>query len=294
MTLGSVLLDITLVVGVMLAVAVPAIVGVDRLRAFPPRAPERLRLLLPYLVVLGGVLAVNSWLRDVGPELSWIVGWRITGWIVSVEGSFVAGLQSYAHPTLTAYFSYAYIYGYVFLLVFPIVAYVLLPETRPIRETVIAYSLNYGLGVLCYVLFIAYGPRNVMPDLVDQLLYTNWPESQLVTSEVNANVNVFPSLHTSLAVTVAALSYRTRDAYPAWFPIATLLAVSVAISTMYLGIHWGIDVFAGVVLAAVSVGGAAWLASPERREDRVGRAGRRLRHTVDRPVEFLLDAIRSG
>jgi membrane-associated phospholipid phosphatase len=294
MTLGSILLDITLVVAVMLAVAVPAIVGVDRLRAFRPRALERLRLLLPYLVFLGGVLAVNSWLRDVGPELSWIVGWRITGWIVSVEGSFVASLQSYANPALTAYFSYTYIYGYVFLLVFPIVAYVLLPETRPVRETVIAYSLNYGLGVLCYVLFIAYGPRNVMPDLVDQLLYTNWPESQLVTSEVNANVNVFPSLHTSLAVTVAALSYRTRDAYPAWFPIATLLAVSVVISTMYLGIHWGIDVFAGVVLAAVSVGGAAWLTSPERREERIGRAGRRLRRAVDRPVEFLLDAIRSG
>ena len=181
----------------------------------------------------------------------------------------------------------------LFLLAFPVVAYFLLPDARPIREMTVAYSLNYALGVVCYVLFIAYGPRNVMPDLVDQLLYTHWPESQLLTSEVNSNVNVFPSLHTSLAVTVAALAYRTREAYPTWLPIATVLALSVVISTMYLGIHWGIDVLAGIGLAAISVAAAVWLTDPERRDGRLGRVGRRLRRLVDWPVERLLQAVRS-
>jgi len=292
MTLVSLLLDVTVVVTLLLLVGVVGIVGLDRLRAFRPRALARFRAVLPYLVLLGAVLLVNSLLREVGPDLSWIIGWRITGWIASVEGTFVATVQSYANPALTTYFSYVYVYGYVFLLVFPIVAYFVLPETRPIRETAIAYSLNYGIGVLCYLLFIAYGPRNVMPDLVDQLLYTHWPESQLLTSEVNANVNVFPSLHTSLAMTVAALAYRTREAYPAWFPIATVLAVSVAISTMYLGIHWGIDVLAGIARAGSSVASAAWLTDPARRDGPVGRLGRRLRRLVDRPVEYLLAVVR--
>ncbi len=293
MTLVTLLLKVSAIVITMLLVGIFGIVGVDRVRAFWPRAPERIRLVFPYLLLFGVVLSVNSVLRDIGPELSWIIGWRITGWITSVEGTLVATIQGFAHPTLTAYFSYMYIYGYIFLLAFPVFAYLVLPDTRPVRETVLAYSLNYAIGVTCYVLFIAYGPRNVMPDLVDQLLYTNWPESQLLTSEVNTNVNVFPSLHTSLAVTVAALAYRTREAYPRWLPISVLLAVSVTISTMYLGIHWGIDVVAGVVLAGISVAGSVWLTSPERQNDRIGRLGRRLRMLVDRPIGYFLAVLRS-
>ena len=290
MTLTDLLVELTVVVVLMLVVGVLGIIGLDRIQSFRAHACTRFRLVLPYLLLLALVLLVNSLLRDVGPELSWIIGWRITGWIAGLEGTFVATLQSYAHPVLTVYFSYIYIYGYVFLLAFPVVAYFLLPDARPIREMTVAYSLNYALGVVCYVLFIAYGPRNVMPDMVDQLLYTSWPESQLLTSEVNSNVNVFPSLHTSLAVTVAALSYRTREQYPAWLPIATVLAVSVALSTMYLGIHWAIDVLGGVALAAISVAGAAYLTSPERRGTAIDHAGRRVRAVVDRPLAYLLAA----
>jgi len=287
MTLATLLLKISAIVVVMLFVAVFGIIGLDRIRAFRPRARERLRSVFPYLLLLGVVLLLNSLLRDVGPELSWIIGWRITGWITAVEGTLVADIQRFAHPALTAYFSYIYIYGYIFLLSFPVLAYVLLPDERPIQETVLAYSLNYAIGVTCYVLFIAYGPRNVMPDLVDQLLYTNWPESQLLTSEINTNVNVFPSLHTSLAVTVAALAYRTRDVYPRWFPLSVVLAASVTVSTMYLGIHWGIDVLAGVVLAVVSVAGGVWLTSPARQNGPVGALGRRLQGLVDRLVGYV-------
>jgi len=287
MTLVTLLLKLSVIVVLMLCVAVFGIVGLDRVRAFRPRARERVREVVPYLLLLGAVLLVNSLLRDVGPELSWIIGWRITGWIAAVEGTLVATIQGYAHPALTAYFSYTYVYGYIFLLVFPVLAYMLLPDGRPIKETALAYALNYAIGVTCYVLFIAYGPRNVMPDLVDQLLYTNWPESQLLTSEVNTNVNVFPSLHTSLAVTVAVLAYRTRDAYPRWFPLSVVLAASVSVSTMYLGIHWATDVFAGLVLAAVSVAGSVWLTSPARRNGPLGALGRRLQGLLDGLIGYV-------
>jgi membrane-associated phospholipid phosphatase len=73
---------------------------------------------------------------------------------------------------------------------------------------------------------------------------------------VNRNVNVFPSLHTSLSVTVAAMAYRTRDHYPLWAPVAAVLAASVVFSTMYLAIHWATDVVGGVVLAGLAYWGA--------------------------------------
>ncbi|WP_458210679.1 phosphatase PAP2 family protein [Haladaptatus sp. NG-SE-30] len=240
----------------MLATATAAVVGVSGLKRARGHFRERIRALLPHFGLLIVVLAVNNVAREYGPELSWIIGWNITGLIHAVEGDFVGTVQSVATPELTAYFSFMYIYGYVFLLVFPFVAYFALPEERPLKETTIAYALNYGLGLVCYILFISYGPRNLIPDVVAPLLYSTYPQSQILTGEVNANTNVFPSLHTSLSVSVALLAYRTREAYPRWTLVAIPTAASIVVATMYLGIHWGTDVLAGILLGIVSVLGA--------------------------------------
>ncbi len=261
--LARVLIQLVIVLGILLLVSTAVFVGRDRLRLTQLEFRSRVRAIVPVTAVLVAVLLFNSVAREAVPELSWIVDWNLTWTIYDIEGGLIVWIQSFATPEATAYFSFIYIYGYVFLLVFPLVAYFALAETRPIRELLTAYTLNYALGLICYILIIAYGPRNLMPELVDGLLYDAYPRYQYLTRQVNRNTNVFPSLHTSLAVTVALMAYRTRAVYPRWLPVAALLAVSVAISTMYLGIHWAIDVVAGIVLAYVSVGLASILVGGE-------------------------------
>ncbi|MFC7155090.1 phosphatase PAP2 family protein [Halomarina halobia] len=253
MGLGDVLASVVVVSGAMLVIASLTIIGVNRLVETARDVRRRLRAAAPGLGLLVAVLLVNKIARDYGPEVSWLIGWNVTGAILGIEGVFVAVVQSFATPTLTAYFSFVYVYGYVFLLVFPLVAYLALERAEALQRTAVAYCLNYAIGLVCYTLFISYGPRNVMPELVDPLLYSTYPSSQLLTSQVNTNTNVFPSLHTSLSVTVALLAWETRDRYPRWVPVAAVLAASVVVSTMYLGIHWGTDVVAGIGLAVVSV-----------------------------------------
>ncbi len=249
--LRTLLLEIAVVVSVACVIGAVTIVGRARLRTCYTELGTRLREAGPYLVALGVLLAINSALRDSTEEFSLFVGWNITGWIETIEGDFVVFVQSFQTELLTTYFSYIYVHGYVFLLGFPLVAYVALENQRRFRELVVAYGLNYMLGTVLYVAFIAFGPRNV--GLVDGLLYTTFPQFQFLTSEINNPTNVFPSLHTSLSVTAAIFAYKTREVYPAWLPLAVVLAVSVVISTMYLGIHWAIDVVAGIALAAVCV-----------------------------------------
>ncbi|MDG5760135.1 phosphatase PAP2 family protein [Natronococcus sp. A-GB1] len=251
--LVQVLLQLAVVVTLLTLAGIAVIVGRYRLRDTRREWASRLRAATPITVVLVVVLLGNGVARQVVPDLSWMFGWNLTWAIYDIEGQFILWLQSFETPALTAFFSFVYIYGYVFLLIFPVIAYFALSNTRPLGELLTAYTLNYVLGLALYTLVIAYGPRNMMPELVEALMYDTYPRYQHLTRQVNRNTNVFPSLHTSLAATVGILAYQTRAVYPRWAIVAVPLAISVAISTMYLGIHWAIDVVAGIVLAYVCV-----------------------------------------
>lgn len=238
---------------VMVVGAAIALLDADRVAETIPPARERLRDIAPHVALLVGVLVINRLFRHLGQELSWILEWNITPLLGTIESGFVATIQSIATPWLTTYFSFVYLYGYAFLVVFPYVVYWVLEDPAPLRRTIVAYASNYALGLLLYTLFISYGPRNLRYGAVQPLLYDAYPQVQLLTSTVNANTNVFPSLHASLSVTVLLLAYRTRGVYPTWFVLSIVLTASVLFSTMYLGIHWAIDVVGGALVAVVSV-----------------------------------------
>jgi membrane-associated phospholipid phosphatase len=263
----AVFIEVVAVLSLMLSVSLSTIVGPERLRTAVADLPGRLRVAVKPIALLAGVLLINSVVRNVGVDLSWIIGTNITEFIFSLEGTVVATIQSVTPGWLTVYFGYAYVYGYAFLLVFPLLASILADERRHLRHTAFAYAINYTIGMCCYLLFIAYGPRNYMPALVEPALFDTFPRFQLLTSEVNANTNVFPSLHTSLSVTVALLALRDREMFPQWTPFAVFLAASIVLSTMVLGIHWATDVIAGALLATFSV----WVVSSDRVASLVSR-----------------------
>lgn len=266
MGLIAVFLEVVAVLVLMLSVSLSVVVGPDQLRAAASNLSSRLRMAGKPIGMLVGVLLINSVVRDVGVGVSWIIGTNITRLIFTIEGMVVATIQSLVPGWLTLYFGYVYVYGYAFLLVFPLLAALLAAERRHLRHTAFAYAINYTVGMCCYLLFIAYGPRNYMPALVDPLLFDMLPRFQLLTSEVNANTNVFPSLHTSLSVTVALLAIRDYETFPMWTPVAVFLAVSIVLSTMVLGIHWATDVVAGALLAVFSV----WVVSSDHVTTMVG------------------------
>ena len=290
--LAVVLGQLLVVVVALLAVASLSLVGRDRIIQTRYEYRERFASVAPYVGLLAIVLVANKVARDVGPDISWLIGISITGHLRNADGMIlwplypentpqvVTWLQSMATPELTAYFSFTYIYGYVFLLVFPLIAYFALPQPEPLRRTIVAYGANYLLGVTCYIVFIAYGPRNFIVESAEALLYTQYSQYQFVTTAVNDQTNVFPSLHTSMAVTAALLAWTTRDEYPLWVPVSSVLAVSVVISTMYLGIHWATDAAFGIVLGWISVRLGQHMEDTPPRFDRLRTGVRALREAI--------------
>ncbi|SDK15365.1 phosphatase PAP2 family protein [Natronorubrum texcoconense] len=259
MALIDVLLELTLVVVTMLVTATLVIVGprnaVTALREFR----WRLETCLLSFAALAVVLLLRWSTQDVVQRLERnVLRNNITSYLFEFDRALfgtdpVVVLQSFQTDVLTSFFVFIYIYGYAFLLLFPFVAYFALDEMEELSMLVLAFTANYAIGLLFYTLFIAFGPRNVDPLLFEGLLYEAFPQSRTLTNEINQNTNVFPSLHTSLAMTVFFLAWVTREKYPVWVPVSGFLAISVSLSTMYLGIHWFADVVAGTLLALVSV-----------------------------------------
>ncbi len=252
--LVDILSRMAVIVAVMLLIAVPTIIGVDRFTAAFGEWRAKVRAAFPIALVLVPVLLVNSVTRQRLVTISQEYGLRMGGFFYSVEGGFILLFQSVASTPLTQYFSFIYIYAYAFLLIFPVIAYFTLRDTETLRRLLTAYTLNYTLGAILYVLVHAFGPRQYFGVMeIETMLYDFQPAYQYLTREVNDYTNVFPSLHTSLSATVLLFAIRTRAQFPLWFPVAAIIAVSVWISTMYLGIHWAIDVVAGIALAIACV-----------------------------------------
>ncbi|ACM55738.1 phosphatase PAP2 family protein [Halorubrum lacusprofundi] len=250
----SVVSSLAVWVGAALLVASVAIIGPRRLYALWDDLRDRLWEIQRPLAALVIVLIASAVGRGSLQTVSELFGLQLTWAIYALEGNFVAWVQAtFGSPELTVYFSAVYVYGYVFLLAFPFLAYLALPRTTTLKRLVVAYALNYAIGLVLYTVVLAYGPRNVMPDMVTPLLFTHNPGIMALTGEINEATNVFPSLHTSLSVTVGTFAVLTRREYPLWTPIAAWLAVSVVIATMYLGIHWLTDVIGGTALALGAV-----------------------------------------
>ncbi len=259
MALFGVVAELALVVGAMLATATLVIIGPRRFAEAVSDSRRRFEAMSVPLAVLVTVLFVRWSTQEATIRLSWrVIGSNLTPLIFEVERTLfgnnpVEVLQAFQTEWATAFFVFIYIYGYAFLLLFPFVAYFALERTEWLSTLVLAYTVNYAIGLVFYVLVIAYGPRNFDPVVFEGLLYQAFPRAGYLTHSVNQPINVFPSLHTSLSMTVLFLAWHTREEYPLWVPISGVIAISVALSTMYLGIHWLSDVVAGTLLAAFAV-----------------------------------------
>ncbi|ELZ12588.1 phosphoesterase PA-phosphatase-related protein [Halovivax asiaticus JCM 14624] len=251
--LVSILSRVTVIVALLLAIAIWQVIGFGTLFQALRNWRPRVRAALPVTLALVPVLIVNKLARQDLVTISQEYGFRVGDLFYVIEGRFILVFETIASTQLTQYFSFIYIYGYVFLLIFPVVMYFTLQDSTKLRRLLGAYALNYTIGVTLYVLFHAFGPRQYFGSDVETMLYTFEPSYQLLTREINHYTNVFPSLHTSLSATVMIFAIRSRSQFPAWTPAASVLAVSVWLSTMYLGIHWAIDVLGGLLLAGTCV-----------------------------------------
>lgn len=151
------------------------------------------------------------------------------------------------HPTwLTSYMKIVYNTGFVLAVVVPLFRAALsMNFKKMLKYTLSGHVFQVFIITPFYIVFFLQEVWYVHghPDMLARNLN---PAQMLETT-----VNCFPSMHTSIAFAMFLLVLREKDKLFKW--IWGIYCLSVIYSTMYLEIHWVIDVIGGLILGYCTV-----------------------------------------
>lgn len=207
----------------------------------------RSRKFLISFILLVLILLVNKYELEFEQWLN--AGWDFTPFIHQLEGQFVYHFQNiFNTPILTSILSVFYLVIFQALIISSLMVYVSTNQQGLATATCYAIMLNY-LIALPFYLFVqvnevwSYAPANV-----EFLMLHAFPTFEEQYRGFSGIDNCFPSLHTSISVTVALLASRSGN--KRWMILTGVSAACIVFSIFYFGIHWLSDMIAGVALAA--------------------------------------------
>jgi len=178
--------------------------------------------------------------------------------IYSLEGNLVHWVQQlFAHPVLTYVLTYFYVVVLIAMLVSSFLVYSQERNLKAFLTLTYALMLNYFIAIPFYFLFPvrevwAYHPH------VTFLIPQVYPGFEAEYRPLSGLDNCFPSLHTSLSVTLALVA--SRNGHKRFARLLGLCAGVIIFSIFYLGIHWFSDMTAGLLLALFAARAAERLA----------------------------------
>jgi membrane-associated phospholipid phosphatase len=214
----------------------------------PPSWKSFLPIGLPLLVLIGVLL------EYAGPFWSWFLSkWLVEGhlwhWddlfrsIPYNDGSI---FRSYQPEPFTWFMRWVYDYGFILAWGAALLrSFLLRSTTKMVRYTLASHMLQLPIIVPFYtaillneVWYVEGTPDGMARNLEGtELLYTVR--------------NCFPSMHTSVSFAMLLLAWRERGSLYRW-GMVTYCAL-VIYSTLYLTIHWVLDVIAGIALGGFTV-----------------------------------------
>lgn len=176
-------------------------------------------------------------------------GFRITSWVYELEGaSHIIWLQQNFNYSLLIHFSSIfYVLGLSFFVAFIPVFFILRNDIELFEQFSKALAVNYmfllpGYLFLHLVVTSYYDQAGVEP-----LIYSHEQYNALILL-TNRQTNCFPSGHTSIPLTITLIAlYSAKLKRLAVFGI--LFVIFTIFVIIFLGIHWLIDIPAGIAVA---------------------------------------------
>ena len=239
------------------------------------RAPSTRSLRYGALFFLGLSGAV-TYLPDVWFKIAYQLNhaenylWNANAWMQTVPGNDAAFLWRHQAPGVSALMRWIYLNGFDMVVWIPVVRSLLACDApKMARYALGAHLLQFPMIMPFYTLFRVDEVWSVLG--FADLLERGWDDA----TRLNLGANCFPSMHTSVAYAILLLGLRERSR--TFAVLMALYASSIVFSTMYMAVHWVIDVVGGVALGHAAV----WLADVVTRRWHVTEAAMRVSSAPD-------------
>jgi membrane-associated phospholipid phosphatase len=197
------------------------------------------------------MLAFNLLETRLEAELAHKVTWDFTHTVSQFGTDLLLLLQRMEWAPLTHLLTFVYVILFTVLMLGAMLVYAANRDLAALKNHVVSYWVNYLVALPFYLWFPvseAWAGGRGIRFLIPQV----FPGFEQIIRPHSGLDNCFPSLHTSLALTYALVAWRHG-----YRRLATVLGIGaglVMLSTLYLGVHWVLDMLAGTVLAVLASG----------------------------------------
>lgn len=207
------------------------------------------RYILYYLLATLGILLLNKWELHIEQHTP-LTNNDFTSSFYLLEGAITGWLQhTFQSGGLTYFFTFVYVVLFPAMMVAGLFIYIYHRQDYLVKAFFITIMLNYAIAIPFYLWFPVNEVWVMHPD-VQFLIPDAYPLFETEYRPMSGLDNCFPSLHTSLSISIALLAIASGHRLWKW--ISSIIAILVVISTNYLGIHWLIDIAGGFILAGIA------------------------------------------
>jgi membrane-associated phospholipid phosphatase len=217
-----------------------------------------------HFIGLVGILFVNKLEQKVAETMHFKNDF--TPSIYSLEGDFVAGFQHlFMNNAISTLTIFIYVMIFPSLMIASVFIYSYQKNYKMFYAVCYAIMFNYLIAIPFYLFFSVSEVWSFRPD-VQALMLHAFPSFETAYRPTSGLTNCFPSLHTSISVSMAFLAMKSKNVF--WSRFTLISCICIIFSIFYLGIHWLTDMSAGLVLGIVAARlgiriseGRAWISS---------------------------------
>ncbi|WP_052350550.1 phosphatase PAP2 family protein [Paenibacillus gorillae] len=184
-------------------------------------------------------------------ESQLITQYNFTALFHALEGNIVHSIQQlFHHKWLTPLLSFMYIVVFQALMLSSLAVYTTHERDgsshRLYYATCYAIMLNYFVAIPFFLFFPVQEVWSYQDSGATFFLLETFPSFESQYRLLSGLDNCFPSLHTSMSVTLAILACSSSNRR--WAAIVCSCSTVILFSIFYLGIHWITDMLGGLTL----------------------------------------------
>jgi len=204
------------------------------------------RKFLLHFVALLAILMINKLELIIEENMNYTANFTQT--FYEIEQNFIPMMQSFfKNDVLTFVTSYFYVVVFSCIMIVSIILYATRKDHKLFYAVCYAIMINYMVAIPFYLFFPVDEVWAHHPT-VKLLILDVFPTFEQDYRPLSGINNCFPSLHTSLSITLAVIAAHSGNRF--WRVFTTVSAGIVIFAIFYLGIHWFLDMCAGLVLGA--------------------------------------------